>query len=60
MPDRRFRTDSSVILCIQYYDDVAVCLRGIILAALAPAYAARNSKQVPPSLPMHMCWPLSA
>ncbi|KAL3145933.1 hypothetical protein ABBQ38_015296 [Trebouxia sp. C0009 RCD-2024] len=29
----------------KYYDDVAVCLRGIILAALAPAYAARNSRQ---------------
>ena len=33
---------------LQYYDDVAVCLRGIILAALAPAYAARNSRQVHP------------
>ena len=38
-----------VWLLIQYYDDVAVCLRGIILAALAPAYAARNSRQVLPS-----------
>lgn len=35
----------------QYYDDVAVCLRGIILAALAPAYAARNSRQVQLPLP---------
>ena len=39
------------LVWFQYYDDVAVCLRGIILAALAPAYAARNSRQVPPLAP---------
>ena len=48
---------------LQYYDDVAVCLRGIILAALAPAYAARNSRQVRPLLapdPLQsIVWPCS-
>ena len=49
---------------VQYYDDVAVCLRGIILAALAPAYAARNSRQVlplpTPTLPQSFALQLGA
>jgi len=51
-------TDQHVVwLLIQYYDDVAVCLRGIILAALAPAYAARNSRQVlPPATHSPTCF----
>lgn len=44
-------TQTGIGCVFQYYDDVAVCLRGIILAALAPAYAARNSRQVPPLAP---------
>ncbi len=50
MSVRKLGADQHFVwLLIQYYDDVAVCLRGIILAALAPAYAARNSRQVLPS-----------